>query len=170
MTAGAKRSDENLIFVVQKHAARNLHYDLRLQVGDVLRSWAVPKGPSMEAGTKRLAVAVEDHALDYADFEGVIADGYGAGIVMIWDRGAWCPRGDAAAAHDSGAIAFTLDGQKLKGGFRLVRTRMGGKDKNWLLIKSADGHATSGVDVLDMDRSVVSNLAIDEIPTGKARE
>ena len=171
MTAGARRSDGNLIFVVHKHAARSLHYDLRLRVGDALRSWAVPKGPSMEPGVKRLAVAVEDHDLDYADFEGVIGDGYGAGTVMVWDCGVWRCRDDdvdAAGALDAGALAFTLDGKKLTGGFRLVRTRMGGKDKNWLLIKSADERATPVVNVLDMDRSAVSNLTMDEISPRQA--
>jgi len=115
-------------FVVHKHAARTLHYDLRLELDDVLKSWAVPKGPPQTPGVKRLAVAVDDHALDYIDFEGTIPEGeYGAGKVEIWDRGTF----DLHKRTDK-AIALVFHGKKLEGDYRLIRT----KDKNWLIFKT----------------------------------
>src|SRR5712671_493613 len=134
-------------FVVQKHAARQLHYDFRLELGGVLLSWAIPKGPSLDPADKRLAMHVEDHPIEYGGFEGVIPKGeYGGGTVMVWDRGTWTPKGDPAADYAKGELKFTLDGEKLKGGFVLVRTRgsrYGGKsgDKAWLLIKEKDAYA-----------------------------
>lgn len=131
-------------FVVQKHAARRLHYDFRLEWEGVLRSWAVPKGPSLDPTVKRMAVQVEDHPVSYGDFEGVIPPGeYGAGTVIVWDRGQWEPVGDAAKGFREGKIKFTLEGEKLRGGFTLVRIR--GRDDerqpSWLLIKEKDEFA-----------------------------
>ena len=132
-----------LFFCVQKHLASHLHYDLRLEHDGVLLSWAVPKGPSLDPKTKRLAMNVEDHPLAYGDFEGVIPEGYGAGIVMLWDRGTWAPQvDDVGAALKKGDLKFTLDGYKLKGSWVLVRTSGrypgGGGDRSWLLIKHRD--------------------------------
>jgi bifunctional non-homologous end joining protein LigD len=138
-------------FVVQKHDASRLHYDFRLEIAGVLKSWAVPKGPSMVTSVKRLAVMVEDHELDYADFEGVVPEGdYGSGAVMIWDEGTvtWEDDADPAAMMDSGVLAFSLDGKKLKGRFKLVHAKMGGDPKNWLLIKRTDDFAESDDDLL----------------------
>jgi DNA ligase D-like protein (predicted 3'-phosphoesterase) len=138
----------NPIFVVQKHDARRLHYDFRLEVEGVLKSWAVPKGPSIDSGDKRLAVQVEDHELAYADFEGVIAEGdYGAGPVIVWDAGPYrnITRDedgneiDMLKALNRGLAEVWLEGKKLRGGFALVKTRLGGRKKpNWLLIKMKD--------------------------------
>jgi bifunctional non-homologous end joining protein LigD len=131
-------------FCVQKHLASHLHYDFRLEHEGVLLSWAVPKGPSLDPATKRLAMHVEDHPVEYGDFEGVIPSGYGAGIVMLWDRGTWTPEvDDVDAALKKGDLKFTLDGVKLKGSWVLVRTkgaRWGGSggDRSWLLIKHRD--------------------------------
>ena len=133
-------------FCVQKHLASHLHYDFRLEHDGVLLSWAVPKGPSLDPGTKRLAMHVEDHPVEYGDFEGVIPSGYGAGIVMLWDRGTWTPEvDDVEAALKKGDLKFTLDGVKLKGSWVLVRTKGGkwggGGDRSWLLIKHRDDWA-----------------------------
>jgi bifunctional non-homologous end joining protein LigD len=130
-------------FCVQKHLASHLHYDFRLEHNGVLLSWAVPKGPSLDTATKRLAMHVEDHPIEYGEFEGVIPSGYGAGIVMLWDRGTWTPEvDDVDAALKKGDLKFTLDGYKLKGSWVLVRTRGGGwggsGDRSWLLIKHKD--------------------------------
>jgi bifunctional non-homologous end joining protein LigD len=139
-------------FCVQKHLASHLHYDFRLEHDGVLWSWAVPKGPSLDPATKRLAMHVEDHPLEYGEFEGVIPSGYGAGIMMLWDRGTWTPEvDDVDAALKKGDLKLTLDGQKLKGSWALVRTKgarwsPGGADRSWLLIKHRDGWA-SDVDI-----------------------
>jgi bifunctional non-homologous end joining protein LigD len=130
-------------FCVQKHLASHLHYDLRLEHEGVLLSWAVPKGPSLDPRTKRLAMHVEDHPLDYGTFEGVIPEGYGAGIVMLWDQGTWTPEvEDVDKALAKGDLKFTLDGFKLKGSWVLVRTRgyggNRGDGRSWLLIKHRD--------------------------------
>jgi bifunctional non-homologous end joining protein LigD len=123
-------------FCVQKHLASHLHYDFRLEHDGVLLSWAVPKGPSLDPATKRLAMHVEDHPIEYGEFEGVIPSGYGAGIVMLWDRGTWTPEvDDVDAALKKGDLKFTLDGYKLKGSWVLVRTR---DARSWLLIKHRD--------------------------------
>ena len=129
-------------FVVQQHAASTLHFDFRLEVDGVLRSWAVPKGPSTDPREKRLAMEVEDHSLDYADFEGVIGDGYGAGRVIVWDAGTYRPLTDGPApeALDGGHFSFWLEGEKLRGGWTLQRTHAGAKPK-WLLIKKRDDGA-----------------------------
>jgi bifunctional non-homologous end joining protein LigD len=137
-----KSSKTRRLFVVQKHSARRLHYDFRLEVDGVLKSWAVPKGPSFDPAVKRLAVAVEDHPLDYADFEGVIPEGqYGAGTVAVWDHGNYEPKDDTdvAAALAEGELKFELEGRKLKGIWVLVRMR----GKNWLLIKHQDRYAST---------------------------
>src|ERR1700712_3336100 len=136
-------------FVIQKHAARRLHYDFRLELDGVLKSWAVTKGPSLVPGEKRLAVHVEDHPLDYGAFEGTIPDGqYGAGSVMLWDRGTWTPEGDVKKAYAKGHLDFTLQGEKLHGRWHLVRMRgkAGEKHDNWLLIKSEDDAARHAED------------------------
>ena len=135
-----------LSFVVQKHAARRLHYDFRLELDGALKSWAVPRGPSLDPGEKRLAVHVEDHPLEYGGFEGVIPQGqYGGGTVLLWDRGRWTPLDpDPIGAYEKGSLKFELDGEKLHGRWALVR--MGGKaaqerGDNWLLIKERDEEA-----------------------------
>ncbi|MEO8133437.1 MAG: DNA ligase D [Betaproteobacteria bacterium] len=158
-------------FVVQKHAATRLHYDFRLEMNGVLLSWAVPKGPSFDPADKRLAMHVEDHPLEYGGFEGVIPKGeYGGGTVMVWDRGTWHPQGDAGKGYAEGHIKFTLDGDKLKGSWALVRTRSskyGGKsgDKAWLLIKEKDEYAQPGGTpiVESAPNSVLSGRAMEEI-------
>ena len=140
---GAARKKKPLFFCVQKHLASHLHYDLRLEHEGVLLSWAVPKGPSLDPTIKRLAMHVEDHPVEYGSFEGVIPAGYGAGIVMLWDRGTWTPEvDDVSKALAKGDLKFTLDGFKLKGSWVLVRTRgyggNGGDGRSWLLIKHRD--------------------------------
>ncbi len=161
---------ENLAFVVHKHAARRLHYDLRLELAGVLKSWAVPRGPSLNPALKRLAVMVEDHPLDYQDFEGIIPEGnYGAGSVIVWDRGLY----QHPAAKDreeseqlllaglrKGELKFVLAGEKLKGEFALVKTAK--DDKSWLLLKKKDGFATQE-EILADNRSVVSHQTLEEI-------
>ena len=139
------RTPAPLYFCVQKHLASRLHYDLRLEHDGVLLSWAVPKGPSLDPREKHMAVRTEDHPYDYGDFEGVIPEGYGAGVVMLWDRGTWQPEvDDVGAALEKGDLKFTLDGYKLKGSWVLVRTRdrpgtpPARRGRNWLLIKHRD--------------------------------
>src|SRR6186713_881721 len=127
-------------YVIQKHAARRLHYDFRLEHDGALLSWAVPKGPNLDPSVKRLAVETEPHPLEYGGFEGTIPKGqYGGGTVMVWDRGSWEPEGDARAAYRKGHLAFTLKGEKLRGRWHLVRTK-GDREaqKSWLLFKAQD--------------------------------
>src|SRR3954462_15782458 len=137
-----KAAGKGLFFCVQKHLASHLHYDFRLEYKGVLLSWAVPKGPSLDPKTKRLAMHVEDHPIEYGTFEGVIPEGYGAGIVMLWDQGTWTPEIPVVdAALKKGDLKLTLDGYKLKGSWVLVRTGgryPGGGDRSWLLIKHKD--------------------------------
>src|SRR4051812_34776767 len=142
--AKTPKKAKSLFFCVQKHLASHLHYDFRLEFNGVLLSWAIPKGPSLDPSVRRLAMHVEDHPVEYGTFEGVIPEGYGAGIVMLWDRGTWTPEvDDVATALKKGDLKFTLDGVKLKGSWVLVRTRgaggrSSGDDRSWLLIKHRD--------------------------------
>src|SRR5262245_1063306 len=157
-------------FCVQKHLASHLHYDFRLEHNGVLLSWAVPKGPSLDPKTKRLAMHVEDHPVDYGEFEGVIPEGYGAGIVMLWDRGTWTPEtDDVDSALKKGDLKFTLNGYKLKGSWVLVRTggryagARGGGDRSWLLIKHRDDWS-GDLDITEFaPRSVKSNGDFEDI-------
>lgn len=169
--AGKKRRRTGNLFVIQKHAARALHYDLRLQVGGVLKSWAVPKGPSLDPGQKRLAVRTEDHPLDYAEFEGVIPNGeYGGGTMMLWDRGEWRPDGDPEMALIEGRLTFSLDGERLRGRWSLVRMRERDADgngrENWLLVRSgkiSNGARPTAEPVDRFDTSVSSGREMHEI-------
>jgi bifunctional non-homologous end joining protein LigD len=161
-------SGSRLIYVIHKHHARNLHYDLRLEWGGVLKSWAVPKGPSLDPANRRLAVEVEDHPLDYADFEGVIPEGeYGAGQVIVWDRGHYLlepPGGDFHAMISQGRAKIRIEGVKVKGGYMLVRTGRGGNRNNWLLIKEKDEEARPGYDVtLEKPLSVISGKDVADL-------
>lgn len=167
--ARAKASRDN-IFVIQKHEASRLHYDLRLQIGDTLASWAAPKGPSLNPSHKRLAVHVEDHPLEYAEFEGVIPEGqYGGGVVMLWDRGTWTPleKGDPAKALKRGKLSFTLHGERLHGDWTLTRMRGGpgdsGDGDNWLLIKHDDDAAETTSVTETYTRSVATDRTLDDI-------
>ncbi|WBL77112.1 DNA ligase D [Bradyrhizobium xenonodulans] len=158
-------------FVIQKHDASRLHYDLRLEFDGVFKSWAVTKGPSLDPQDKRLAVEVEDHPLDYGDFEGTIPEGqYGGGTVMLWDRGTW-ESDDPEAGFKKGDLKFTLHGDKLHGSWVLVRMRNRGGEKrtNWLLIKHRDEYASEGEDILAEDKSVASGRAMAQIADGKGR-
>jgi bifunctional non-homologous end joining protein LigD len=165
----------HLRYVIQKHAATRLHYDLRLELDGVFRSWAVTKGPSLNPKDKRLAVEVEDHPLDYGDFEGTIPKGeYGGGTVMLWDRGFWAPQAkDASRALAKGELKFVLSGDKLQGGFVLVRMnrREGEKRNNWLLIKHRDEYSIDDADqeVLADARSVASARSMEQIAAGKGK-
>jgi len=158
-------------FVIQKHDATRLHYDLRLEFDGVFKSWAVTKGPSLNPQDKRLAVEVEDHPLDYGDFEGTIPEGqYGGGTVMLWDRGTW-ESDDPESGFKKGDLKFTLHGDKLHGSWVLVRMRNRGGEKrtNWLLIKHRDEYASEGEDILSEDKSVASGRAMEQIAGGKGR-
>ena len=161
-------------FVIQKHAATRLHYDLRLEFDGVFKSWAVTRGPSLDPHDKRLAVEVEDHPLDYGDFEGTIPKGqYGGGTVQLWDRGYW-DSDNPERGFAKGDLKFTLDGEKLHGSWVLVRMRRdrdGGGRTNWLLIKHRDEFAREGAanDILDEDRSVASGRSMADIAAGKGR-
>ncbi len=168
-----KAAKSALSFVVQKHAARRLHYDFRLELDGVLKSWAVAKGPSLVPGEKRLAVHVEDHPLDYGGFEGTIPEGqYGAGSVIVWDRGTWTPEGDPHKGYAKGHLNFTLDGDKLKGGWHLVRMaqRPGERGDNWLLIKAHDEFAREPGDadiLVEAPLSVISGKPVEAIAADK---
>ena len=153
-------------FVVQRHRARRLHYDLRLEVDGVLVSWAVPKGPTLDPAARVLAVRVEDHSIDYVDFEGAIAGAHGAGDVIVWDRGTWMPSGttDVAKALDAGELHFDVFGQKLSGRFVLVRRGpTSGERSQWLLLHKRDAHGVDGWDPEDYPRSVKSGRTNEEV-------
>src|SRR5437899_5183564 len=154
------------LFVVHMHAARRLHWDLRLEMDGVLKSWAVPKGPSPNRADKRLAVHVEDHPLEYGDFEGIIPEGnYGAGAVIVWDRGRWVPLEDPEEGMKKGKLLFELHGYKLHGKWTLVKLKKG--EKEWLLIKEKDGYVLA--DSALPPESVLSGLAVVEVKAGKDR-
>jgi len=170
-SAGERQAAGEAIFVVQKHAARTLHYDFRLEVDGVLKSWAVPKGPSANPRERRLAVPTEDHPMDYADFEGVIPEGeYGAGAVLVWDHGTYRnlraeddePVSMAEALQD-GHVAVWLEGEKLRGGYALIRTGKG-DDNRWLLIKMKDEEADARRNpVSTQPESVLTGRTLEEI-------
>ena len=174
--AGRRRSTD-LTFVIQKHAASRLHYDFRLELDGTLKSWAVPKGPSLDPADKRLAMQVEDHPLEYGGFEGTIPKGeYGGGTVMVWDRGTWEPVGDPRKGYRDGNLKFTLDGEKLHGGWALVRIRgrQRGDDngRSWLLVKERDKAARSGSSARVVDarpKSVSTGRTLDQIAAAKGR-
>lgn len=165
------KSENELVFVVQKHAASHLHYDFRLEMDGVLKSWAIPKGPSLNPHQKRLAIMVEDHPYDYKDFEGNIPEGnYGAGNVIVWDQGTYEPadanyKGSAEnkmkADLHKGHLSFILKGEKLKGEFALVQFK-GEQDTSWLLIKKNDHYATE-TDILKKNQSVISKLTLEKM-------
>ncbi len=160
---GASRG---LLFVVHKHAARHLHFDLRLEMEGVLRSWAVPKGPSFDPADKRLAVHVEDHPIEYGDFEGLIPEGnYGAGAVILWDRGQWVPHGDPMEGLAKGKLLFELRGFKLRGMWTLVKLKK--SERDWLLIKERDQYVrTPGTDF--PEESVLSGLTVEDLKAGRS--
>jgi bifunctional non-homologous end joining protein LigD len=168
--AGKVHAQPGSSFVIQKHAATRLHYDFRLEMEGVLKSWAVPKGPSLDPGEKRLAVHVEDHPLEYGDFEGIIPKGqYGGGTVLLWDRGSWYPEGDPVKAYRKGHLKFRLEGEKLHGGWHLVRLhgeRAGEDKENWLLFKADDDIAVPGSGdalVQEYPASVTTGRTLEEI-------
>jgi bifunctional non-homologous end joining protein LigD len=161
------RRGERHRFVVQKHAASHLHYDFRLEHEGVLKSWAVPKGPTYDTGEKRLAVQVEDHPVAYADFEGTIPAGeYGGGSVIVWDRGTWEPEGDIDAGLRAGKLHFALHGTKLRGRWLLMR--MGKDGRHWLLRKVQDEIVASGDVVEEAPRSVISGRTVEDVAAGVA--
>jgi bifunctional non-homologous end joining protein LigD len=170
------RSGHNLVFVVQKHDASRLHYDFRLEINGVLASWAVPKGPSLDPAVKRLAVRTEDHPIEYANFEGVIPEGqYGAGTVMVWDKGTYSPDGGLSPKRQlaRGEIKVVLHGKKLRGGFVLLcpgrPLAEPGSKTRWLLIKRRDDYADPSWRIEDpaLDRSVKTGRTLKEIKQGR---
>lgn len=178
-----KKKTEGLVFVIHKHKATTLHYDFRLQIGNVMPSWSIPRGPTLDNTFKRLALPTTDHSIEYSHFEGVIPEGsYGAGPVMIWDEGAYNPEIEiskgvrkeikdpkeakalAIKSYKDGQLKFTLYGKKMHGSFALVRTKgFAGRKDAWLLIKHLDKFCKKGYDAKDYDFSAVSNRSIAEI-------
>lgn len=163
---GSIKKAKQLIYIIQKHVASHLHYDLRLELAGVLKSWAVPKGPSLDPSMRRLAIQVEDHPLAYATFEGIIPDGeYGGGTVMLWDTGTWeCEDPNVKLAYKKASLSFTLKGKKLKGKWKLVR--MKNNPKNWLLIKVNDKYAKSEKNysiIIEKPNSALSRRSLEEI-------
>ena len=160
-----------LCFTIQKHNASRLHYDFRLELDGVLKSWAVTKGPSLDPSDKRLAVRTEDHPRDYAEFEGVIPEGYGAGTVMLWDSGEWIPHGDPHEGLKEGILKFDLKGQRLKGGWALVlmKSRSSGNRQNWLLVKERDEHANEDDPRETWQNSVSTGRSFKQIEQESAR-
>jgi bifunctional non-homologous end joining protein LigD len=171
--AGNGKPRRKNLYVIQKHDASRLHYDFRLELDGTLKSWAVPKGPSLDPSVKSLAVQVEDHPLSYADFEGIIPEGeYGGGTVMVWDQGTWDPEGDASQGYKRGKLSFVLHGEKLKGKWSLVQMggRAGDGGKNWLLIKADDRSASKTKDIRKTKpKSVLSGRELDEIAEAQDR-
>jgi bifunctional non-homologous end joining protein LigD len=176
---GGKGKGSILIFVIQKHAASHLHYDFRLEMAGVLKSWAIPKGPSMDPAIRHLAMMVEDHPYDYKDFEGVIPAGnYGAGTVIVWDKGNYLPLEPAKTKKEAekillgqlkaGSLKFVLNGEKLKGEFALVKTH-GRGENSWLLIKHRDEYA-SQTDITKKNKSVVSGKTIEQMAKDPDKE
>ena len=167
-------ASKRLRFVIQKHDATRLHYAFCLELDGVFKSWAVTRGPSLDPHDRRLAVEVEDHPLDYGDFEGTIPKGqYGGGTVMLWDRGYWEPGGSAEEMLRKGDLKFQLDGQRLHGSWVLVRMKsdkFGGKRNNWLLIKHHDEYASDGDALLADDKSIASGRKMADIAAGKGRK
>src|SRR5579859_6809774 len=162
----SRHGEHGNIFVVQKHSATRLHYDFRLAIDGTLKSWAVPKGPSQSQADKRLAVQTEDHPLEYGGFEGKIPEGnYGAGTVMVWDRGTFVVEGNLGALKqlEKGEIKFSLNGEKLRGSFVLVKLKHSEKGNEWLLIKHKDAAEDPVYDVDSHDGSVLTGRTIDEI-------
>jgi bifunctional non-homologous end joining protein LigD len=177
------KKQAKLLFVIQKHKATTLHYDFRLQIGDTMPSWSIPKGPTLDNTLKRLALPTTDHSLDYRHFEGIIPVGsYGAGAVMIWDEGTYNPEIEiskgirkeikdlkeatviTSKGYKDGNLKFTLYGKKLNGSFALVRTKgFAGREDCWLLIKHLDEFCKKGYDAMDYDFSAVSNRSLAEI-------
>jgi bifunctional non-homologous end joining protein LigD len=176
---GKPRAATKLAFVIQKHAASHLHYDLRLELDGVMKSWAVPKGPSLDPAVRRLAMQVEDHPIEYNKFEGTIPSGeYGGGTVMLWDRGTYTNGGSNTdpveglrAGYAKGDLKFVLDGKRLKGSWVLVRMRRDQPGKaQWLLIKHRDEFAVSGSDITaEVMTSVATGRTMEEIASGKSR-
>jgi bifunctional non-homologous end joining protein LigD len=175
---GPRRGATKLVYVIQKHAASHLHFDLRLELDGVMKSWAVPKGPSVDPTVKRLAMEVEDHPIEYNKFEGTIPQGeYGGGTVMLWDRGTYRyggtdtddPIEGLRRGYAKGDFKFVLDGKRLKGSWVLVRTRRGDPTRaQWLLIKHRDEAALEGADVVaDFDTSVATGRTMEEIAAGR---
>jgi bifunctional non-homologous end joining protein LigD len=176
---GRRKASSKLAYVIQKHAASRLHYDLRLELDGVMKSWAVPKGPSLDPSVKRLAIQVEDHPIEYNDFEGSIPEGeYGGGTVMVWDRGTYTAAGDPddpevalREGYRKGDFKFVLRGKRLKGSWVLVRTRGWGdrgRQGQWLLIKHRDDEADPDTDlVAEHLTSAKSGRTMDEIAAGK---
>ncbi len=168
---GAAPAKDGHRFVVQRHRARRLHYDLRLEAGGVLLSWAVPKGPTLDSNAKRMAVHVEDHPLEYFDFEGVIPSGeYGGGDVIVWDWGTWSITDDVdpIEATEAGDLHFDMHGEKLRGHFALVRRGERGSKEQWLLLKKRDESAVEGWDPEDYPRSVKTGRTNDEVKAAPA--
>lgn len=171
--------EDALAFVVQKHAARNLHFDLRLELDGVMKSWAVPKGPSLDPSVKRLAMQVEDHPIEYNDFEGIIPEGeYGGGTVMLWDRGTYTypekvpdPTEQLRQGYAKGDLKFELRGKRLRGSWVLVRIRRGDPNKpQWLLIKHRDRFAKPGSDIVaEKLTSIATRRTMKGIATGRSR-
>lgn len=179
-TSSRRAGTPTLAYVIQKHAASQLHFDLRLELDGVMKSWAVPKGPSLDPSVKRLAMQVEDHPVEYNTFEGTIPEGeYGGGTVMLWDRGTYAyggPPGDddpvdaLRAAYEKGDFKVVLRGKRLTGSWVLVRMRRGDDGRQWLLIKHRDEAASSDVDVVaKYDTSVATGRTMEEIASGKSR-